>query len=151
MAGGTKHHDKLTEFVTGASKVSAAKDVHVINIFRAIGSPNSSITIGKYKYYKWEYSRAIGVSTFFGGGSTTFYCHFSVETHNNKVKMLTWYGNQCTTFLDQINDYFKDNLNIVVITEEDKQRQSQIKSETANEPTLPLKEKDAETKDKISQ
>jgi hypothetical protein len=146
MSGGSKNQNKISKFVTGASKVGAAKDVHIINIFRAIGSPNSSIAVGKYKYYKWEYSRAIGVSTIFGGGSTTFYCHLTAETQNNRIKMLTWYGNQCNIFLDQINGYFKDQLNVVAISEEDIQRQSQMKSEEEDESGGQAKEKGEERK-----
>jgi hypothetical protein len=129
LSGDTKNNGVL-KFITGASKVDAVKDVHIINIARAIGSPSSSIAIDKYKYYKWEYSRSIGVSTILGGGSTTFYCNLSAETLNNKVKMLTWYGNQCDIFLDQINEYFKDKMNVVAITEDEIKQQQIVITKT---------------------
>lgn len=111
------------KYITGATKVDEVKDVHVINIFRAIGTPNNSMTIGRFKYYQWDYSRIVGINTILGGGSTTFYCKLSAETQGNKIKTLNWYGNQCDIFLDQINEYFKNKLNIVIITDEDSKQQ----------------------------
>jgi hypothetical protein len=124
LYGGSKSNENgVIKFITGAAKVDEVKDVHIVNMIRAIGVPKNSIVIGKYKYYQWEYSRAIGVSTILGGGSTTFYCNLSTETQNNKVQLLNWYGNQCDIFLDQINEYFKNKLNIAVISDEDIKQQ----------------------------
>ncbi|MBM5782060.1 MAG: hypothetical protein FJ368_01410 [Pelagibacterales bacterium] len=121
---GRSKDDGVFKFITGAAKVSDVKDVHIVNVIRAIGMPDNSTTVGRYKYYKWNYSRTMGVSTIFGGGSTTFYCNLSVETKNSKVQLLNWYGNQCSIFLDQINDYFQNKLNIVVISDEDFKQQT---------------------------
>ncbi len=121
---GRSKDDGVFKFITGAAKVSDVKDVHIVNVIRAIGMPDNSTVVGRYKYYKWNYSRTMGVSTIFGGGSTTFYCSLSVETKNSKVQLLNWYGNQCSIFLDQINDYFQNKLNIVVISDEDFKQQT---------------------------
>lgn len=126
LSGGSKD-DGVFKYITGATKVNVAKDVHVINMFRAIGVPNNSINMGSYKYYQWHYSKSVGVSTLFGGGSTTFYCDLTAETRYRKVKSLNWYGNQCDIFLDQISDYFQDKLNIEVITEDVEEEKSEGK------------------------
>lgn len=122
LSGGSKDNG-VVKYITGATKVDAVKDVHLVNIVRAIGVPSHSLVVGRYKYYQWEYSRVVGVSTIFAGGSTTFYCKLSVEARYNKIKLINWYGNQCDIFLDQINDYFKDKLNIEVIADEDSKQQ----------------------------
>ena len=131
MSGGSKDSG-VSRFITGATKVDAVKDVHIVNMIRAIGMPNNSIPIGKYKYYQWQYSQSAGVSTILGGASTTFYCSLSAETQNNKVKLMNWYGNRCNIFLDQINEYFQNKLNIVVITDDDIKQQTvtNIKSDS---------------------
>ena len=136
LSGGTKDSSGISRFITGASKVDAVKDVHIINMIRAIGVPNNSTTIGKYKYYQWQYAQSAGVSTVLGGASTTLYCSLSVETQNNKVKLLTWYGNRCNIFLDQINEYFQNQLNIVIITDDDIKQQT-ITNITNDTSTLP--------------
>lgn len=120
---GRSNDDGVIKYITGAAKIEKVKDVNVINVFRAIGSPDSSNVIGRYKYYRWDYSKIVGVSTLLGGGTTTFYCKLSTETQNDKIKSLSWYGNQCDIFLDQINEYFKNKLNIVIIAEDDNKHQ----------------------------
>jgi hypothetical protein len=109
---GRSNDNGVIKYISGAAKVSDVEDVHLINLVRAIGVPNNSLVLGKFKYYQWDYSKLIGVNTILGGGSTTFYCKMSAETQNNKVKALSWYGNQCDLYLDQIRDYFKDKLKI---------------------------------------
>jgi hypothetical protein len=91
------------------------------------------VAIDKYKYYQWDYSRTVGVSTILGGGTTTFYCKLSAETQNNKVKTLNWYGNQCDIFLDLIKEYFQDKLNVAIILDEDSKQQT-----TAPSTPLPV-------------
>lgn len=116
---GRSNDDSVYKYITGATKVDELSNIHVVHIVRAIGVPSNNIAIGKYKYYQWDYSRMMGVSTILGGGSTTFYCKLSAETQNNKVKTLNWYGNQCDIFLDQIKSYFQDKLNLAINVEED--------------------------------
>jgi hypothetical protein len=116
---GRSNDNGVIKYITGAAKIEKVKNVNVVNIFRAIGSPDSSNVVGRYKYYRWDYSKLVGLNTLLGGGSTTFYCKLSAETQNEKIKSLSWYGNQCDIFLDQINDYFKNTLNIEIISEED--------------------------------
>jgi hypothetical protein len=115
FSGRTKDkRNNITNFITGIAMIDAVKDAHIINLIRAIGVPNNSMIIGKYKYYQWQNSKNVGVSTLFGGGSTTFYCNLTAETQDNKIKSIHWYGNQCTVFLDLISSYFKDKLNISI-------------------------------------
>ncbi len=121
---GRSNDNSVTKYITGATKVDEVKDVHVINVFRAIGAPTNAVTIDKFKYYEWDYSRTVGVSTILAGGSTTFYCKLSAETQNNKIKTLTWYGNQCDIFLDRIKEYFQDKLNVAIISDEDSKQQT---------------------------
>lgn len=109
---GRSNDNGVIKYISGAAKVSEVEDVHLINLVRAIGVPNNSLVLGKFKYYQWDYSKLVGVNTILGGGSTTLYCKMSAETQNNKVKALSWYGNQCDLYLDQIRDYFKDKLKI---------------------------------------
>lgn len=123
---GRSNDNGVIKYITGAAKIEKVKDVNVINIFRAIGSPDSTNVIGRYRYYRWDYSKLVGVSTLLGGGSTTFYCKLSVETQNEKIKSLSWYGNQCDIFLDQINSYFKNTLNIEIISEDDNKHKSTV-------------------------
>ncbi len=135
FSGGS--HEKsngVTKFITGSTTVEGAQNVHVINMIHAIGAPNNSIVIDKYKYYLWQNSRSVGVSTLFGGGSTTLYCNLTVETQNNKIKLINWYGNQCGVFLEPIGDYFKDKLNIAVIMEDDEKKVvAPVKSSVGND------------------
>ena len=140
---GRSNDNSVTKYITGATKVGEAKDVHIINIFRAIGAPNNTVTIDKFKYYQWDYSRTVGVSTILGGGSTTFYCKLSTETQNNKIKTLNWYGNQCDIFLDRIKEYFQDKLNLAIISDEDSKQQATVppvpKVENITEQSVPQK------------
>lgn len=149
----------LTKFITGSAAIDTVKDVHVINLIRAIGTPNNSMTVGKYKYYQWQHSRTVGVSTLFGGGSTTLYCSLTAETQTNKIKSINWYGNQCGIFLDSMGEYFKDKLNIAVIVDEDEKKQSSatikntagendLKEKTPehNKPAIDLRQKSLEQK-----
>lgn len=133
---GRSNDKSVTKYITGATKVNETKDVHVINIFRAIGTPNNVVVIDKYKYYQWDYSRTVGVSTILGGGSTTFYCKLSAETQNNKIKTLNWYGNQCDIFLDLIKEYFQDKLNVAIILDEDSKQQNTAPSTTPLAPKV---------------
>lgn len=140
---GRSSDNGVTKYITGATKVGETKDVHIINIFRAIGAPNNTVTIDKFKYYQWDYSRMVGVSTILGGGSTTFYCKLSTETQNNKIKTLNWYGNQCDVFLDRIKEYFQDKLNLAIISDEDSKQQATVppvpKVENITEQSVPQK------------
>ena len=146
---GRSNDKSVTKYITGATKVNETKDVHVINIFRAIGTPNNVVVIDKYKYYQWDYSRTVGVSTILGGGSTTFYCKLSAETQNNKIKTLNWYGNQCDIFLDLIKEYFQDKLNVVITLDEDSKQQTTAplapKVENVVEQTVPKKSAESVT------
>ncbi|MBU6140774.1 MAG: hypothetical protein KGP29_04360 [Proteobacteria bacterium] len=121
---GRSNDKSVSKYITGATKVGEIKDVHVINVFRAIGTPNNTVSIDKFKYYQWDYSRLVGVSTILGGGTTTFYCKLSAETQNNKIKTFNWYGNQCDIFLDRIKEYFQDKLNIAIISDEEIKQQN---------------------------
>ena len=124
-SGRTKNNDSIVaRFVNGTAMINAAQDVHIVNMIRAIGAPNNSISVAKYKYYQWQYSRSVGVSTLFGGGSTTLYCNLTAETQVNKISLINWYGNQCSVFLDPLGDYLKDKLNIAVITDEDENKKA---------------------------
>lgn len=107
------------DFITGTADLNKVKDVHIINMIRAIGAPNNVITVGQYKYYQWQHNSSVGVSTFLGGGSASLYCSLTVETQANKIKLMTWYGNRCLIFTEPIQNYFKDKFNIAVITEDD--------------------------------
>lgn len=151
-SGGTKNNDSLVaRFVTGTAIVNAAQDVHIINMIRAIGAPNIPVAVGKYKYYQWQYSRAVGVNTLLGGGSTTLYCNLTAETQANKISLINWYGNQCGIFLDPLGDYLKDKLNIAVITDDDEGRkavagESNVKQVNENIPAIDLRQKTIELK-----
>jgi hypothetical protein len=131
MSGGSTHEkdNQVLKFMTGNSKIDAVKNVHIVNVIRAIGAPSSSITVDEYKYYRWDYTKSAGVSTILGGGSTTFFCNFTAETQNNKVQFLNWYGNRCDVFLDLIDKYFRNKLNIVLITDEQIVEKAQPTSE----------------------
>src|SRR6056300_891195 len=83
----------ISDIISGTRKVNKSKNTDVINIVRAIGSPDSIQNVSGFTYYKWMHSRFFGVSTLFGGGSTTFYCNLTVETKNQKIQKLHWSGN----------------------------------------------------------
>lgn len=142
-------HDGITSFINGSAAIDKVKDVHVINMIRAIGAPNNNVTVGKFKYYQWNHDRTVGVSTLLGGGSTTLYCSMTAETQGGKIKLINWYGNQCGVFLDPIGEYFKDKLNIAVITDEDEKKQNdgfQVKSDISEQD---IKGKNSEQKSSI--
>lgn len=129
MFGGTKNKgDGIANFITGTAVVDNVQNVHIINLIRAIGAPNNSTIIGGYKYYQWQHGRSVGFSTLFGGGSTTLYCNLTAETRRGKIKIINWYGNQCGIFLDPMNDYFADKLNIAVIADENDKTQNIVTS-----------------------
>jgi histidyl-tRNA synthetase len=149
----------IAKFITGTAMIDTVKDVHIVNMIRAIGAPNNSATVDKYKYYQWLHSRTVGVSTLFGGGSTTLYCNLTAETQANKIKLINWYGNQCSVFLDPIGEYFKDKLNIAVIMDEDEKKQNPVtvktiagesdlkeKSSEYDKPIIDLRQKSSEQK-----
>ena len=154
---GNSNSNGVAKLITGATKVGELSNVHVVNLIRAIGVPNHSVRIGRYKYYQWDYARMVGVSTILGGGSTTFYCKFSAETQRNRVKTLTWYGNQCDIFLDQINSYSETHLDLTIISEEDSkpvisEEESKPKTEISKNSESPLKkDENSEKKDENSE
>lgn len=145
-------------FITGAAELDKTNDVHIINLIRAIGAPTNNVAVDKYKYYNWQHSKTLGVSTLFGGGSTTLYCNLTAETQNNKIKLINWYGNNCGIFLTPISDYFKDKLNIYVLTDEEEKKPESVKSSTKtesdqeqknnleNKPMIDLRQKNSESK-----
>ncbi len=123
-----KKDNSALDFITGTAALNQVKNVHVINIFRAIGAPFNSTTVGKYKYYNWQHLRNVGFSTLFGGGSTSLYCNLTAETQNEKIKLMIWYGNECGVLIDPISEYFEDKLNIFVVSEDEEKRQNSDKS-----------------------
>jgi hypothetical protein len=155
--GGAKKDKGISQFITGAISLDKVKDVHIVNMMRAIGAPNNSVVVGGYRYYQWHHSGTVGVNTLLGGGSTTLYCSLTTETQSNKIKIINWYGNQCSLFLDPIGEYFEDKLNIAVITDESDKKQNmaasaaegnsgQKNSETGNKPVIDLRQKTPEQK-----
>lgn len=155
-----KKEDSALGFITGTTAIDKANDVHIVNLTRAIGAPINNVMIDKYKYYSWQHSRTVGVSTLFGGGSTTLYCNLTAETQNNKIKLINWYGNYCSIFLTPISDYFKDKLNIYVIIDEDEKKSEAVKNAVGseaeqgqkinpnpeNKPVIDLRQKTSEQK-----
>lgn len=149
--GSHQKHDGITDLISGTAAVDKVKDVHIINLIHAIGAPSNFITIGKFKYYQWNHARTVGVSTLFGGGSTTLYCSLTAETTGEKIKLINWYGNQCGIFLDLIGDYFKNKLNIAVITDEDEKKQNAVTSTKSTVSEVEKKEVEKEKPQEVPQ
>lgn len=148
--GFTGDKNKFRKLITGSQDISSStKYKSIIYVVRAIGSPDGVYDIQGYKYYKWNYTRNFGVSTLLGGASSSFYCHLTVEAKRNKITNLNWFGNECDIYVDQINNFFKNNLKTESLIEEEGvevklKNEEEIKIEDSNKKRNELKEEQKE-------
>lgn len=137
-------YDKLSlrNITSGSFKLGKAENQSVHHAFRALGQPAEHLDVAGTKYYRWKHERFMGVSYFLlGGVNTTMYCFFTLETNKrNKIKYATWYGNDCSVYLDNFKSYFKNNLKAEI--EIDEETKTEFKDGGINSENKEIKQED---------